>query len=104
MVLGAALCPPLLYTVIQVLMYYLLFYISKKLVPVANYVSFAKLKMIIQKMQYHEQRVIYFSLCSMRPPYSATTKQRCFFQKEMLLHLSSIDIMIISNIYRLMTS
>ena len=59
----AALCPPLLYTVIQKRVHYLHFYISKK--SVTNYASIAKLKMIIQKIQYHVQRVIYFSLCSM---------------------------------------
>ena len=84
MVSRAALCPPLLYTVIQVKVYYLHFYVSKKLA--AKYASIAKPKIIIQKM---------FSLCSMWPPYTPTPKQRCFFQKEMLLHLSSIDIMFI---------
>ena len=62
MVLQTALSPPLPYAVIQALVYYLHFYISKKLV--ANYASIAKLKMIIQKIQHHEQRVVYFSVCS----------------------------------------
>ena len=62
MVSRTAFCPPLLYTVIQVLVYYLHLYISEKLV--LNYASIAKLKMIIQKIQYHEQKVAYFRLCS----------------------------------------
>ena len=46
-----------------VLVHYSHFYITKKLSAI--YVRIAKLKIIIQKIQYHEQREVYFSLCSM---------------------------------------
>ena len=68
-----------IYTVIQVSVYYLHFYIISKIL-VANYASIAKSKMIIQKIQYtvyREQRVVYFSLCSLlNVPsiYTSTTK------------------------------